>query len=361
MAKKSFDVSYNTRLIACGEKMILPITNRNNNLNFSANNNTEENKLPYTHDTVLKNTFSNRVRIGVDKLTNAMTVYPAKGLKGSKNANFYEFLTMGTVPYLVGSGMLMAIFNSNKTFMPFDKGNAKSLGRRLALGVLFYGVAKNLSKFLVTQPVKWMTGVDTEQPYAKVQYELPENINDTDITSIEYHKVPESCEFIRWDLMYGKEDNAKTRNEPYDKIAKKLGMGENLNDSDQEAKPRIKEIVIKSATAKNITSYLWAAIGVGVAIQECWDKFFNVATLKFWQGKKFAKSSGTFVKTLGESIKSFYKGDKHGPGKYAGKLLFGAAALATIASVSNVMMSDNKPSKLDSADIIEKSRKYVVN
>ena len=63
--------------------MILPITNRHSSLNFSANNHkddqSEENKLPYTHDTVLKNTFSNRMRIGVDKLTNALTVDPAKG------------------------------------------------------------------------------------------------------------------------------------------------------------------------------------------------------------------------------------------------------------------------------------------
>lgn len=341
--------------------MILPITNRHSSLNFSAKEQNEENKLPYTHDTVLKNTFSNRLRIGVDKLTNAMTVYPAKGLSGSKNANFYEFLTMGMVPYLVGSGMLMAIFNYNKPFSPFDKKAASTLGRRLALGVVFYAAAKSLSKLLITQPVKWMTGVDTEQPYAKVQYELPESVNDTDITSIEYHKVPESTEFVRWDLMYGPDDNAKTRNEPYDKIAKKLGLGSNLNDSDQEAKPRIREIVIKSATAKNIVSYLWAAIGVGVAMQECWDKFFNVATLKFWQGKKFAKSATTFVKTLGESVKEFYKGDKNCMNKYAGKALLGAAVLGTAVGVANVMTSSNKPSKLDSADIIEKSRKYVVN
>ena len=55
--------------------MILPITNRNTRLNFSSDNQkdkNEENKLPYTHDTVLKNTFSNRMRIGVDKLTNAL-------------------------------------------------------------------------------------------------------------------------------------------------------------------------------------------------------------------------------------------------------------------------------------------------
>ena len=345
--------------------MILPITNRHSSLNFSANNHkddqSEENKLPYTHDTVLKNTFSNRMRIGVDKLTNALTFYPAKGLNGSKNANFYEFLTMGMVPYLVGSAMLIAVFNSNKTYLPFDKSHAASLGRRLGLGVVFYALAKSASKLLVTQPVKWLTGVDTDQPYAKVQYELPENINDTDITSIEYHKVPESCEFIRWDLMYGPEDNAKTRNEPYDKIAKKLGLGTNLNDSDQEAKPRIREIVIKSATAKNIVSYLWAATAVGIAIQECWDKFFQVGTWKFWNGKQFAKTVTTFVKTLGESIKDFYKGGKNGMSRYAGKALLGAAVLGTVMGVANTMTSSQKPSKLDSADIIEKSRKYVVN
>ena len=268
---------------------------------------------------------------------------------------------MGMVPYLVGSAMLIGVFNSNKTFLPFDKKNASALGRRLGLGVVFYALAKSASKQLITQPVKWMTGVDTEQPYAKVQYELPENINDTDITSIEYHKVPESCEFIRWDLMYGPEDNAKTRNAPYDKIAKKLGLGTNLNDSDQEAKPRIREIVIKSATAKNIVSYLWAATAVGIAIQECWDKFFEVGTWKFWHGKQFAKTCTTFVKTLGESIKDFYKGGKNGMSRYAGKALLGAAVLGTVIGVANTMTSSHKPSKLDSADIIEKSRKYVVN
>ena len=80
--------------------MILPIINNNNNkINFSADKGKEENKkaIDYDHDTLLKNNFATRTRIGIDKLTNAATLYPAKGLKGSKNANFYEFLTMGTV------------------------------------------------------------------------------------------------------------------------------------------------------------------------------------------------------------------------------------------------------------------------
>lgn len=95
-----------------------------------------------------------------------------------------------------------------------------------------------------------MTGIDIERPYAKVIYELPDDINDTDITSIEYHKVFESVEFPRWDLLYGDETKGEKRNYRYDRIAKRLGMGKDLKDSDQEVKSRIKEIIIKSSLAK---------------------------------------------------------------------------------------------------------------
>ena len=180
--------------------MILPINNIKNNIPFSANGKENDNNLEYTHDTILKNNIVTRTRIGIDKFSNAITLYPAKGLKGNKNANFYEFLTMGMVPYLTGSAMLMAVFNSaNKHFAPFARSKAGPLGKKMALGVIFYGLAKQASKTLINTPVKIMTGVDPELPYAKVNYELPDDINDTDITSIEYHKVFESVEFPRWD------------------------------------------------------------------------------------------------------------------------------------------------------------------
>ncbi len=334
--------------------MILPITNRYSSIKFSAGEN-DDNKLPYTHDTVLKNTFSNRMRIGFDKFTNAMTLYPTKGLKGSKNANFYEFLTMGMVPYLVGSGMLMAVFNAvNKKFEHSAQKTAVPLGKKMALGVLFYGIMKEVSKSFVTRPVNWITGVDTELPYAKVIYELPDNINDTDITSIEYHKVFESVEFPRWDLLYCDETKGQKRNKYYDRVSRKLGMGKNLKDSDQEVKPRIKEIVVKTNLAKNVSSYLWAAVGVGLAFQEPWDKLFNV--------KGFKKSTSQFFESLGDSVINFFKGEgKQFFGKHSGKVLFGAAALSSILGVVNVVASSHRPSKLDSADIIEKDRKYVVN
>ena len=259
--------------------MILPLNSAN--ISFSADKK-DEKALEYSHDTLLKNNLLNNTLIGVDKFTNAFTVYPAKGMKGSKNANFYEFLTMGTVPYLVGSGMMMAVFNlANKHYSPFQTSEAAKIGNKLALGVLFYGIMKSISKLFVSLPIRAFTGIDTEKPYAKVIYELPDDINDTDITSIEHHKVFESVEFPRWDLLYGDEKKGEKRNVYYDKIAKRLGMGANLNDSDQEVKPRIKEIVVKANLAKNISSYMWAACGVALAFQKPWEDFFNVMTFKF--------------------------------------------------------------------------------
>ena len=64
----------------------------------------------YDKDTLLKNNFVTRTRIGMNKINKSIHRISGKGLVGSKNSNFYEFLTMGTVPYLIGSATLMAIF-----------------------------------------------------------------------------------------------------------------------------------------------------------------------------------------------------------------------------------------------------------
>ena len=342
--------------------MILPINNIKNSINFSADSNPKDKKtLEYDHDTLLPNNIYTYTRIGMDKLTNAFTLYPAKGLKGSKNANFYEFLTMGTVPYLIGSAGLMAVFNfANKFFSPFDKVQASKIGQKMALGVLFYGVAKSLSKQLISRPVNMLTGVDTDQPYAKVIYELPDNINDTDITSIEYHKVFESVEFPRWDLLYGDEAKGQKRNFRYDKIAKKLNMGENLNDSDQETKPRIKEIIVKSNVAKSISSYMWAATGVALAFQKPWEDYFNALTFKFWKPQEFLKSLKVFGASFVKSAKDLYKGEGTGIAKHAGKILLGAAVLSSVLGVINTVAGSKQTPKSKS-DIIKPDEKHVVS
>ena len=72
---------------------------------------------------------------------------------------------MGIVPYLLGSAMFMAVFNLTKHLDAHGKKMASNAGRKMALGVVLYGVFKGLSKHLVTKPVKKFTGVDTEMPY----------------------------------------------------------------------------------------------------------------------------------------------------------------------------------------------------
>jgi len=341
--------------------MILPLGNDiSKNLSFSANPQDNKN-LGYSHDTLLKNNFVNRTRIGYDKLTNALTIYPVKGVTGNKNSNFYEFLTMGVVPYIAGSAMLMGVFNfANKHFSHFDKQKADKVGKKLALGVVFYGLAKNISKSFINKPVKAITGIDTELPYAKVNYELPDSVDDTDVVSIEYHKVYESIEFPRWDLLYGDETKGEVRNAYYDKVAKKLGLGENLNDSDQETKPLIREIVVKSNMAKTISSYLWAGTAVGFAMQKPWEGFMDKATLKFWKRKEFGNTVKSFGTAFVDSAKEFWKGEGHGLKKQGGKIMVGVSALATTLGLLNVLNYSKKPDKLDASNVIKPAEKYEV-
>ena len=349
----------------CGVSVIVALNGKvENSSNSAFKSQTAQPKQVYDKDTLLKNNIATNSRIAYDKLTNATTIYPAKGLSGNKNANFYEFLTMGMVPYLIGSGTLMAVSNLvNKHFDHFSKKGAGINGGKMALGVIFYGLAKELSKPLVSMPVKAATGVDVNLPYAKFIYELPDYKDDTDITSIEYHKVFESVEFPRFDLLYGDEAHGEKRNVYYDKIGKKLGLGSNLKDSDQEVKPRIKEIVTKANAVTSLTSYLWAGVGVGLAFQKPWDNFFKVATLKFWDGPKFPKSLSTFGKSFVDSAKELYTGGENATkaSKIGGKALIFTAILATILGDIQIINSGKKTSKLDASDVIEKNRKYVVN
>ena len=344
--------------------MILPIGNNNrNNISFNAKKQ-EENSANYDHDTLLKNNFITRSRIGMDKLTKAFTIYPAKGLAGNKNANFYEFLTMGNVPYLIGSITLMSIFNSaNKHFEQFAASKAAKLGNKMALGVILYALFKSISKAFITYPVKMITGIDTEFPYAKINYLLQENPQDySNLTSIEYHKVGESVDFPRWDQLYGDPAKGEKVNWRYDKIAKKNGLGENLNDSDQEVKPFYKEVLVKSKFAKSISSFLWAATGVALAFQKPWEDYFKVATLKFWKFGQFKHSVRILGESLRDSVKELWKGDITSRSKIArhsGKILIGTALAATILGIINTVHLTKKPQP--QPKVIAPDKESVVN
>lgn len=347
--------------------MILPVQSKIN----SASNRTQgfgklDKEELKNHPILIENTFANNISMKWDEFTNAMTLYSAKGLLGSVNSNFYEYLTMGRIPALIGGLMFISVFNSaNKHFNnPADRFNASQFGRKMALGVIFYALAKNISQSFITKPVKWVTGVDVNEPYAELKFRLPEFKNDTDLTSLEYHRVLESIEFPRWELKYGKTDKNENVNEWFDKIAKKNGLGTSLKDSDQEVKPKVKEFVAKTSFAKTFSSYLWAATGVGVALQESWNEFFNIATPKFGKTKRFVKSMKILPEVLWNSMRDFYNGKSctnNSVLKHSGKFLLGASVLSSVVGFANVVLSNKKPSGLEASDVIDSNRKCVVN
>lgn len=351
--------------------MTNPIGSLNNQVKvLSFKQNEEKEKKAHTGDTILAKENENAplltsARITADKFQNAVTVYPIKGLTGSRNANFYEFLTMGMFPYLTGSLTMIGVFNAaSKFFSPDAAANANKLGKKMALGVLFYGIAKNVSKKLIELPIKAKYGVDVNLPYKKVVNELPESTNDKDLISNEYHKVFESVDFPRWDLLYNNEHFGNERNSYYDNVAKKMGYGSNLKDSDQIVKPKVKELIVKARTFSTFASYLWAAVGVGIAMQKPWENLGSFKQFVHRDNLLIGRGIENIGTAFGRSVKEFVQGGaaKNKVAGIAGKALLAAAAGVTL--IGNIVTLTNpqkaKSDKAAATSIIDENKTKVV-
>ena len=356
--------------------MIRPIKLAENNLRFGAQ--PEKKESGEAESRILPNTLKTRVEQKFQKTSNAILQYPVKGLRGDVNSDFYEFLSMGIVPYLVGSGMFMGLFNMLKDLNPKSQKIASLNGNKMALGVVLYGLMKTLSNDLVTRPVYWGTGIDIELPIEHVYYPLPKEAGEAAniIPQIQQRKVYDSREFFRKDLIqkdYGIDY--------YNKIAKKIGLGEDLNDSVTETTPIIQSVVSTTKTAKSLSSYAWAGVGVGLAVQNSWSNFFDAVAnrkrhvakpneglaAKFGSkmknaGENFVNISKTFGKSFVQACKTLWTGDagKSGFMKHAGKawLLFTAAL--TIGCTANVIHKAKHMGKLANKDIMDKSKESTV-
>ena len=336
-------------------------------------------------ETTLKpNTLKNKLMSTYQQTTSAFIEYPVKGLSGSKKSNFYEFLSMGVVPYLVGSATLMGVFNGvSKCFSNNASVKAaKALGNKMALGVVFYGVAKTLAKPLISVPVKLATGIDTEMSYEKHIYSNPDLNLKHPIHEYEQHKVMESHDFPRYDLMYG-EKVGKPHNYLFDKIAKKNGLGENLAASDTEVKPIIKDVISRSNTAKSISSYLWAAAGVCLAIQTPWNNFFRAASKANWTkytpangvnvinkiggnakniAKNVARIAGSFGRSFADASKELYNGPAAAKGfaKHSGKVVLGLAAASSVLGAVNTIYGAKTSAGQKNANVFDTNGKITV-
>ena len=334
-----------------------------------------ENKKAKNETRILPNTNKTRLRQGFQKTTSAFLDYPVKGLQGDINFSFYDFLTMGTVPYLLGSGMFMVMFNCvNKYLLPDDKKIAAAKGKKFALGVILYGVLKSLSKKLVTAPVKLSTGVDVEMPYENIVYPLPKQAGENANIEVQHQqrKVFDSKEFYRKDLL----DRSY-----FDKIAKKLELGENLNDSVTETSPIIQNIVATTNTAKSLSSYCWAGLGVALAFQDSWLGFFDSISQRSKYvakkdegmmstlgnklrncGKNTINITKSFFNSLGKSCKSLWSGNPADTGfmRHAGKGFVLTTAALTAFLTANTIIRAKNMAKNKNAKTIDKTKESTV-
>ena len=346
-------------------KLGVQLNNKVETLSFKAKDEKAE-KVAHKDSLLIneKHPTLTNIKNKADKFVKSFTTYPKKGFSGSKNANFYEFLSMGTVPYLLGSATMIGVFNAaNKFFDIASKTQAQKLGTKMGLGVLFYGLAKTASKKLIETPVKMKYGIDVNMPYQKIVYELPEESNKNNLVKHESHKVFESVDFPRWDLLYDNEKFGEGRNAYYDKIAKKMGFEEKeLVHSDQKVKPLIREKIVQTKLFSTLSSYLWAAVGVGVAMQKPWEGFKiigkNLKTGHKTIDKNIVKNFGTrFVKSCKEFVTNPVKGHK-----IAGRALLGAAIATTLIGNFVTLLNVNKDrgDKSASTPIFNPNKEKVV-
>ena len=322
------------------------------------------------YDEMKKRPITTTLKIQGNKLANAFTTYPKKGLKGSKNSNFYEFLTMGTMPYLLGSATMIGVFNAAEAFFKTpDAVKAAKYGKKMGIGVALYGVAKTLSKKLIEVPLNMKYGIDVNLPYKKVIHELPDKDNTDNLVTHEYHKAFESVDFPRWDLFYNNKSFGEERNSYFEKVGKKMGIDVNdLEHADQKVKPLIREKVVKTRLYSTLSSYLWAATGVAVAMQKPFENLvlnpktrIAAAKARKQAGLKVENFAVDFGKKFVASCKQLVNNPSK-PSRIAGRALLGAAVGMTLLGNFATLLDFNKDkgSKVASSPLIDESKEKVV-
>ena len=302
-------------------------------------------------DHIIKKRPTTGARIMADKFVNDVFSYTQKGMRGSKNSNFYEFLSLGLIPNITGSIMLVLISNAlNGKFGGSDSLFAGLNGRKFGCGVALYALGKWIGNKIINKGVQAKTGVDLEMPYKKVIHELPEKQGEEGKTRVEFHRVFESVDFPRWDLLYKQGELQGDRLKYFNHIAERMGYKGEINSSDQVVQPKIRETATKAQAAKCISAYIWAALGCGIASQEPFGSFMSLKNSP--EGaQKFTKLPSEIWRVLRDGTKSFMK-------TKMGKGLMIAAVTSSALGVFNAT-KNFKAEKEQKTSSVDYNSKYM--
>ena len=260
------------------------------------------------------------IKAGVHKLTNDIFTYFPKGFSGSKNSNFYEYLSLGMVPYIIGSGMLIGLYSlANKGFNNLDGSAAGKFAKRMGAGVVLYGLGKWLSKKIAHTGIYASTGINLDWKLLNKVNELPENGQEKGLVRVQYPGVFDSADFPRKDktALWGELEHGNIYAFE-DKILKKAGYKKEQNAPNQTAWPLIRKVKVRATAMENISKYIVAATGVALGFQK---PFENIKL----------KNPKSILTALGNGLEELWKGNNRNLiSKHYGKALLIGSALATL-------------------------------
>lgn len=309
--------------------------------------NEEKKEQFYQNEThIHKQNALSGIKAGAHKLTNDIFTYFPKGFQGSKNSDFYEYLSLGMVPYLVGSAMMYSLYKGANGFFKFsDKAAANAVANKMGAGIVLYGIGKWASKKLSHSLINASTGVNLDMRYLNKVNEVPERGQEKGFVRTQYPGVFDSVNFYRSDLL--DKDSELNHGNIYwynDKIAKKAGFKEQLNAPNQTMGPKIRELKARTTALENVTKYIAAACGVALGAQRTFgdlklekvfvNEIFNfkdIVKIKSFNLKAFAGNlkgiGGAFI----ESFSQLWKGSQRNViTKHYGKALILASAAGAL-------------------------------
>ena len=260
------------------------------------------------------------LKVGAHKLYNDIFTYYPKGFRGSKNSNFYEYLSLGMVPYIVGSCMLIGLYGlATGKYNSFDKDKALKFAKRSGAGVVLYGIGKWLSKKVAHTGIHASTGINLDWKLLNKINEFPENGQEEGFVRIQYPGVFDSADFPRKDktALWGELEHGNIYAYE-DKILEKAGYKTKQNAPNQTAWPLIREVKVRTTALENISKYVVAATGVALGFQKAFE---NIKL----------KDPSSILKALKDGIKQLWNGkDRSFITKHYGKALLGASVIATL-------------------------------
>lgn len=298
----------------------------------------------HNHDELIPDGLGSKISHNL-KQTAKLPGYVIDGLKGGKDANFYEYMKVARIPYWVGGPVLVGCFAAGGL-------KARPLAKQKAAGVLFYYLGAMLAKAAIDAPVKFFKGVDLNRKYEDIVDLNDRNPDGTSKQKSELHDVYESYDFTRWDLLYnersGRTWDPQYVNSEYESILNKMGLNKDLTDPDSTVKPYVKKIIAASRAWKYLLVAPLAGLALGLSTSKEWRTFGNNMGPDFknalsTDGGAIGKiralgrtSRNHFITPLKESFTQLWKGipfeTKLGP--KSAKRLGKAAILAPIASIA---------------------------